>query len=263
MISRFIYTLKFIQYKLSAKHKKGHGIHSPFMYDLIRFVFRNKKINDDLRKIINIHKQYKKSELIINYKEIGAGSKYTHKKSQKIGEIIKKSSITIKHGKLIYDLIRYFEPTSILELGSSVGVSSMYISQAAFNSHFTSIEGIQEKLEVAKKISLDLKQNTEFICGDFDAVLDSVVENYDKLDFVFFDGNHKKQSTIKYFETCLNKIHNNSVFIFDDIHWSKEMEEAWNYIINHRNVKVSVDLFRMGLIFFKQELSYEKYVIKF
>ena len=71
------------------------------------------------------------------------------------------------------------------------------------------------------------------------------------------------KNTLEYFNLCLKKIHNETVFVFDDIHWSEEMEEAWNEIKNHSKVRVSVDLFRMGLIFFRKELSYENYVIKF
>ncbi|MBI9052235.1 MAG: class I SAM-dependent methyltransferase [Bacteroidales bacterium] len=263
MISQFIYALKFIQYKLTSKHKKGHGIHSPFMFFLITKVLRKNIINDDLKAVLNAHKKIKKSKQKINYKEIGAGSKYKQQTSQKVSSIVRRSSITPKYGKLIYNLTCYFNPKNILELGSSVGISSMYISQADRKANFISIDGVYEKQQIAEKKSKELNQSTKFICGDFDEILETTLTKFDQLDLVFFDGNHKKESTINYFNSCLNKIHNNTVFIFDDIHWSSEMEGAWDYIKNHKKVKVSVDLFRMGLIFFKQELSYEQFVIKF
>ena len=264
MISRFIYAKKYIIYRLFAKHKKGHGIHSPFLFNLIKNVFNNTNDDKDLQKAFDIYDKYRKSTEVLNYTEIGAGSTYKSKNGLSVEQIIKRSSINKKYGKLIYDLVQYFDCKDILELGTSVGISTLYIAQAAKKSKFTTIEGVSEKIEIARKITGECNhKQINFVCGDFDEILSSVLNNFDKLDFVFFDGNHKKQSTINYFNTCLDKIHNETVFVFDDIHWSKEMEEAWNEIKNHDKVRVSVDLLRMGLIFFRKELSYEQYVIKF
>jgi predicted O-methyltransferase YrrM len=263
MISQLRYSLKYIRYLLFAKHKKGHGIHSPFIFDLIKNVFNYKLEPEELKKVHLIHKEYLDSNKILEFEEIGAGSNFKNQKKIKLGQIIRRSSINKKYGSLIYNLIYYFNPHSIIELGSSVGISSAYIAQAAPNSNFKSIEGVPAKIKIAKEVSLKLNQKTEFIQGNFDSVLDSVLDGYTKLDLVFFDGNHTKQSTLKYFNACLSKSHNESIFIFDDIHWSKEMEEAWNIIKNNKKVKVSIDIFRMGLIFFRKELSYQQYVVKF
>ncbi|MBU8891793.1 MAG: class I SAM-dependent methyltransferase [Bacteroidales bacterium] len=263
MNSRIQYTLKYIKYWLFAKHKKGHGVHSPFIYNLIINVLNNKKSDEALNAVFDVYKKYLKSKEVLKFDEIGAGTNYKKSKKITIGEIIKRSSINRKYGELIYNLTKYFNPTEILELGTSVGISTAFIAQAAPKSNFNSIEGIEEKIKIAKKIASELKQHTEFIHGDFDEILESVLEKYDKLDLVFFDGNHKNTSTLNYFNSCLEKIQNESIFIFDDIHWSSNMEEAWEEIKNHPKVKVSVDLFRMGLIFFRKELSYEHYVIKF
>lgn len=263
MISQFRYSLKYITYFLFSKHKKGHGIHSPFVYNFISEILNNKNECEDLKNVIKIHNKYLKSKRHLDFEDIGAGSNYTKPKRLKLGKLIRRSSVDKKYGKLIYDIVNYFKPYDILEIGSSVGISSAYIAQPDTRSNFKSIEGVAEKLLVAKEISSKLNQNTEFIHGNFDKVLKSTLDNYKKLDFVFFDGNHTKQSTLNYFNSCLSKSHNESVFIFDDIHWSKEMEEAWEIIKNNKKVKVSIDIFRMGLIFYKKELSYQQYVIKF
>jgi predicted O-methyltransferase YrrM len=263
MISQIRYSLKYIRYFLFAKHKRGHGIHSPFVYNLISKVLNNKSEPEDLKKVTDAHNKYIKSKKHIDFEDIGAGSNYYCPKKLTLGKIIRRSSVNKKYGKLIYNLIKYFNPTNILEIGSSVGISSAYIAQAALQSFFKSIEGVKEKINTAKEISLELNQNTEFIHGNFDDILNSVLDNYNKLDLVFFDGNHTKQSTLNYFNSCLNKSHNESIFIFDDIHWSTDMEEAWEIIKKNNKVKVSIDIFRMGLIFLKKELSYQQYVIKF
>lgn len=263
MNSRLKYTLKYFKYYFFAKHKKGHGVHSPFIFNLIKNVFRNKKKEKELIEVFYVYDSYRKNNKTIEFEEIGAGTTYNKSKNISIGQIIKRSSVNKKYGRLIYDLVKYFNPINILEIGSSVGISAAFIAQAAPKANFTSIEGIEEKVKIANQIAAELKHSTEFIQGNFDSMLDSLINKYEKLDFVFFDGNHKKKNTLKYFNLCLKKIHNETVFIFDDIHWSEEMEEAWNEIKNHSKVRVSVDLFRMGLIFFKKELSYENYVIKF
>ncbi|MDA3954030.1 MAG: class I SAM-dependent methyltransferase [Bacteroidales bacterium] len=263
MISHLRYSLKYIRYFLFAKHKKGHSIHSPFVYNFITKVLNNKTEHKNLIEVINIHNKYLKSKRYIEFKDIGAGTNYYKSKKLKLGKIVKRSSIDKKHGKLIYNLIKYYDPSNILEIGTSVGISSAYIAQAAPQSSFISIEGVEEKIQIAKEISLKLNQKTEFIHGNFDNTLNSVLEKYEKFDLVFFDGNHTKQSTLNYFNSSLEKSHNESIFIFDDIHWSTDMEEAWEIIKINKKVKVSIDIFRMGLIFFKKKLSYQQYVIKF
>lgn len=260
---RLIYIIKYFKYYLFSKHKKGHGIHSPFIFKLIIDVFRNNKKDHKIIEVFDVYNNYRKSIKVLEFNEIGAGTSYKKSKNISIRRIIKRSSVNKKYGKLIYDIIKYFKPKNILEIGSSVGISAAYIAQAAPYANFRSIEGVSEKIKVAKQIAKELNQNTEFICGNFDHVLSSTLDEYDKLDFVFFDGNHTKESTLRYYNLCLEKIDNETIFIFDDIHWSKEMEEAWTEIKHNSKVIVSIDLFRMGLIFFKKELSYESYVIKF
>jgi predicted O-methyltransferase YrrM len=263
MNSRLKYVLKYFKYYFFAKHKKGHGVHSPFIFNLIINVFRNKNKEKELIEVFDVYDSYKKNNKALKFEEIGAGTTYNKHKTISIGRITKRSSVNKKYGKLIYDLVKYVNPVNIVEIGSSVGISAAYIAQAAPKANFTSVEGIEEKIKIAKQIATELKHSTEFIQGNFDSILTSVLDKYEKLDLVFFDGNHKKKNTLEYFNLCLKKIHNKTVFVFDDIHWSEEMEEAWNEIKNHSKVRVSVDLFQMGLIFFKKELSYENYVIKF
>lgn len=263
ILQRLRYASKFIIYRLFAKHRKGHGIHSPFIFKLIIEVFNKKTTDTELEAVYKIYDRYIKTKQVLNFKEMGAGSCYKTIHNAKVGSIIRSSSVNKKYGRLLYHLVSYFECEKMLELGTSVGISAAFISQANSNAHFTSIEGIPEKTEIAKEIANKLHQNTQFVTGDFNQELDAVLSNYPEIDFVYFDGNHTKKATLHYFHSCLEKSHSKSIFIFDDIHWSKEMEEAWAMIKENHRVRVSVDLFRFGLIFFKKELSKEQYVIKF
>lgn len=279
MKSQLKYVLKFLKYRLTAKHQKGHGIHSPFIFELITKVFNHKTVHKDLKEVFCIHNKYKKSNIPLVFNEIGAGSQKTTNKTKAmnakmglyhrkveatVGKTIRNSSITKKHGRLIYQLIKYFKPSEILEFGTSVGISTLYIAKAAPKSNITTVEGVKEKSAIAQKLAQEMNiTNINFMCAEFDSGLTEILEKFNKLDFVFFDGNHTQKATLNYFNACLEKAHNDSIFIFDDIHWSKEMEEAWDAIKNHKKVKVSIDLFRLGIIFFKPEITAGNYVIKF
>jgi predicted O-methyltransferase YrrM len=83
-----------------------------------------------------------------------------------------------------------------------------------------------------------------------------------KLDLVFFDGNHQKVPTLDYFHHCLTKAHENSIFIFDDIHWSSEMDEAWQQIQGHEQVSLTIDLFQFGLVFFRKGIAKQHFTLR-
>ncbi|MFP4023275.1 MAG: O-methyltransferase [Thiohalospira sp.] len=277
MFSSFKFALNFLKYWIFAKHAKGHGIHSPFIFDLITNVFNNKKVNDDLKQIYHLHKKYMHSTEPLIFDEMGAGS---HKKaitnlkstnnrdsqiiSTTIGKNIRNSSVSKKYGGLIYRLVKYFNPENILEIGTSLGISTMYIAKGAPKSTIITIEGVKVKIQIAQELTKVLKiNNINFLNGNFNTVLPEVLKKINTLDFVFFDGNHNQQATLKYFDICLAKAHNNSVFVFDDIHWSADMEKAWDKIKKHKKVSVSIDLFRMGIIFFRKEITKGHYKVKF
>ena len=87
------------------------------------------------------------------------------------------------------------------------------------------------------------------------------LKEHNQLDFVFFDGNHKKKPTLSYFKQCLEVAHEDSIFIFDDIYWSTEMTEAWQEIKKHPKVTLSIDCFEMGIVFFKKEQAKEHFTV--
>ena len=126
------------------------------------------------------------------------------------------------------------------------------------------IEGAEPLIQ---KADLNFKtlqrKNIRLIEGEFDKSLPEVLSAVQSVDLVFFDGNHSFDATWKYFSQCLERSHDNSIFIFDDIHWSDEMEQVWDKIKQSKNVRVTIDLFRMGIVFFRKELSKQDFVIKY
>ncbi|MCD4745762.1 MAG: class I SAM-dependent methyltransferase [Bacteroidales bacterium] len=259
-IIRFI--IRFIKYYFSAKTK--YDIHSPFVFNLITKVLTDKKKYDDYYKAEEIRNYLLNNNQRIIVNDFGAGLSSELKSAKKIKTIAKHSAKSPKYAKVLYCLVKYFQPRTILELGTSLGISAIYQSLAAPESKFITIEGCPNIAGIAKQNfnKLNLK-NIELIVGKFDDVLQIALSKYETLDYIFFDGNHKKEATIKYFEQCIPLINNNTLFVFDDIHWSKEMEEAWEQIKKNPLATITIDIFFMGFVFFRKELTKQDFIIRF
>jgi predicted O-methyltransferase YrrM len=160
-------------------------------------------------------------------------------------------------------MMDYFKVKSAVEIGTSLGIGSLYIGISGKVQVHT-IEGDKSLYNIAKETFKQQNlHNISLYHGKFEDVLPQILKKINNLEFVYFDGNHTYPATISYFNLCLNKIHNETVFVFDDIHWSEGMETAWEHIKNHPKVRVSIDLFQIGIIFFRKELSKEHYIIRY
>jgi predicted O-methyltransferase YrrM len=256
LLIRYIYYL----YRSST----SYGVHPPFLFDLVTRVFENNSIDAGCLKVEELKDQLVRDKRTITVTDLGAGSVSGKGKERRIGIVARISSKPKKYGRLLYRLVNYLQPENILELGTSLGLSSSFMSLGAPSSKIITIEGCPNISALAEKNfhALNL-QNIKLINGNFDNELPEVLKDLTQIDLLFVDGNHQREPTIKYFEQCLTKAVNETVFVFDDIHWSEGMEEAWNYIRNHPSVTLSVDIFFMGIVFFKKELTKQHFIIRF
>ncbi|MFG6687608.1 O-methyltransferase [Mariniflexile sp. HNIBRBA6329] len=206
-------------------------------------------------------KQLLQHEDKIQVTDLGAGSHATKQRERFISEIAKNAGTPRKRAQLLYRLVTYFKPNNILELGTSLGIATHVMSLANPKASITSVEGCPNISKVAKANfeKLQLK-NIELITGNFNEAINKLTSN--TYDLIFFDGNHQKEATLSYFETLLQTAHNDSVFIFDDIYWSKPMTEAWETIKQHPRVTVTIDTFFWGLVFFRKEQLKEHFTIR-
>jgi len=251
--------------KFLFKSKSRYRIHSPFVYDFLTKVVRDKKFDGEYQKVKDLRAELRRNNQIINIEDFGAGTrdKSAMRIQRSIAEIARRTSVKDKFAKMLFRSIRFFQPKTILEFGTSLGISSALFALAAPKAKIYTMEGSAEILHAAEKNFKKLKlSNIQTIKGNFDDILPEKLEELKKLDFVFFDGNHQREPTIAYFEKCLPYKHNDSIFIFDDIHWSSGMQEAWEYIKAHPETIVSIDLFFMGIVFFKKELSRQEFMYK-
>ncbi|MEX2590383.1 MAG: class I SAM-dependent methyltransferase [Chitinophagales bacterium] len=204
-----------------------------------------------------------KNKTNIELNDLGAGSKKHHSEIRSIAQITKTTAIPAKYGRLLYRLTQWSKSKKILELGTGMGVSTAYFALASGPDSLTySIEGSASLIPFAKENIKMLKAN-EKICfynGNFDTLLAPVLIKMGKADIVLMDGNHKKEASLRYFRQILPYLHNESIVVMDDIRWSEEMLEAWEEIKKYPEVRCSIDLFRMGLLFFKKELLKPQHV---
>lgn len=256
-----------VRYLKYLKHaKNAYKIHSPFIYDFYTKVIQDTTHYTDYNKIEELRKQLLKNNNPIEIIDFGAGAaeRQYQISLKRISEITRKTASTPKNGQTLYRLIKYFKPEKILELGTSIGISTAYQAIASPESKLFCIEGAASAAAKADENLMQLGlHNTKIEIGNFMALLPRTLGKIDKLDYAFFDGNHRKEPTISYFEQCAEKAYNDSVFVFDDIHWSKGMDEAWQHIKNDERVIATIDLYFLGIVFFKKELSREHFVLKY
>ena len=247
--------------KFLFKSTNQHGVHSPFIYNIVTQCFYDKKNYQAYKTLRNCRKSLLKNQTPVNVTDLGAGSQVMKQKERRISSLAKNAGTTNKRAQLLYRLSSYFNPKNILELGTSLGIATSAISLGNPEAHITTIEGCPNisKLALEQFSKLNLK-NIHVINGNFKEEIKKL--SFDTYDLIFLDGNHQKEATLHYFETLLATTHNDSVFIFDDIYWSKGMTEAWETIKNHPKVSVTIDTFNWGFVFFRQEQVKEHFRIR-
>jgi len=256
--------IRFLTYTLFSGHKRGAGIHSPFVYDLIVDVFNCSVDSSVFMEIENLRKDLSRRKERIYYNDPGAGSGIKNKYSKSIAKIVKISSTKKKYGELLYKIVRKYKPENILELGTSLGLGSMYMAKVNARIQVYTIEGAEPLYDLARKNFEMTGFNNIHIYNDlFSDRLPKLLDEVNKFDVVYFDGHHSYDHTWEYFELCVPKAESETIYIFDDIHWSAGMEKLWSRVIKDDRVVVSVDLFQLGLVFFKKGLSKQHFVIKY
>ena len=252
----------YIKHRIKAKTR--HGIHSPFVYKLVDEVIYDYEQNVDYEAIEQLRASLLQDSKSITITDLGAGSHVNNNKQKQVKQLAKNALKPASLAQLIYRLAQERKPRTIIELGTCLGLTTSYLSKAVPDARVISIEGCPQTAQVARENLSKLNiGNAEIKTGNFDQIFPEVLSQIESVDFVFIDGNHRKQATLDYFNMCLPKINDNTLIIFDDIYWSKGMEEAWDEIKVHPAVSVTIDLFWIGLVYFRKGQVKEDFKIRF
>lgn len=260
MIFRF--AADYLKHQLAANSR--HGTHSPFVYRLADEVIYNFSSKDSYVEIEAQRKKLWYDERQITITDLGAGSHLNKNRTKKVSQLAKNALKSPKLAQLIYRLAKFQQPANMIELGTCLGITTAYLAKACPQSDILTIEGCPQTAEIARQNFSELGlQNIQLQVGNFDLLLPKAIESTQQLDFVYIDGNHTKEATLRYFEWCLPKVHEGSLLIFDDIYWSQGMKQAWQEIKSHPSVSVTIDLFFIGLVYFRKGQAKEHFKLKY
>lgn len=254
--------IDYIYYYLTAKNR--HGLQSTFVYNLNEAVWTRDQSNPVQYNIEQYRKALKQNHSKISVRDFGAGFSGKVYNELPISFVTKRSSKSPKYARMLFRLVQHLKPQYLLEVGTSVGISALYQGMGNPNCKLITLEGCENTASLANNGFKQFSDvDIEVLVGEFSNTIPLALSKLPKLDYVYLDGNHKLEPTLKYFELCLEKANDDTVFVVDDINWSDEMKAAWNKIINHPRVTISIDVFMMGIVFLNKGFSKEHFKIRY
>jgi predicted O-methyltransferase YrrM len=262
LYSPFQLAKKYLRYYFTASNGKGHGTHSPLVFDFITKVLSDKKQYPCYDTIEKKRKQLKQDNGIIEVEDFGAGSGIIKSNKRVVKDIANSSLKPPKFAQLLYRIVQYYQPKNILELGTSFGITTAYLASANTAAKVYTCEGAKEIAAIAQNNFSKLNlQNITLIPGDFAATLPPLFSTLKTIDVAFVDGNHRKEPTLQYFQQLLAHSTGTTILVFDDIHWSREMEAAWSAIQDHPAVTVTIDLFFIGIVYLISNVKVKQHFV--
>jgi predicted O-methyltransferase YrrM len=246
--------LRYLQYFFKARTR--YDLHAPFAYELAESILEDTRRFYAFRDIELLRRGLLKNQDSVQIQDHGAGSMVSANPVRQIRSLACYSAISPASGALLFRLVQFSRPKKMLELGTSLGLSAAYQSLAARDAEMISIEGCPQTAALARQnlAKLDVR-NVTLLVGTFEQQLPRALQQLKQVDYLFIDGDHREGASLAYFEACLPYLHAHSVVVMADIHWSNEMESAWRTLQQHERIRLSVDLFHFGLLFFRPEIK--------
>jgi predicted O-methyltransferase YrrM len=250
-----------------------HSLHPPFIYELYTRAIKPDKKEPAFAPIEQLRQALRMNNELLQLRELGAGSSVNKSSFRPVSDIARHSLTTARFSRLLYRLIRHMQASTILELGSSLGINTLYLAAAAPQGQVYTFEGCPQTAAMAREVFAQYSAarkpdgthsaaNIRLIEGPIDHTLPSLLQQPGiKIDGAYIDANHTYEASIRYFELLLPYVQEKSFLVFDDIYWSPGMKKAWNEMQQHPRVSLSLDLYHAGILFFQPSLQPAHYVV--
>lgn len=258
-------SLKYFRHLLQSGYRNGHGVHSPFVYTFVRDIIFNKQGNNVPEKIISKHVAIRKSRDIIEVFQGGAESRVSSAEKRSIASVARKSSISFRQAALLYRIVHWYKPTLVIEYGTGIGISTMYLHAAAPETKLITLEGSDSKVKMAKTNNCFASASSiHYLIGDFKNFSDMLISESKDHMMVFIDGDHRYFPTVDKVNKYLEMDHlKEAIIIIDDIYWSHDMERAWKHCLLNVHVDISLDLFYFGILLKRPGIARQHFKVKF
>lgn len=254
--------IRYLRYRVKARDE--YDIHSPFLYDFYTKVIRNRTLFPNYEIAEKSRKRMLSDKRMIEVTDLGTGGRELKGRLRRVNGIVKKYACSRKEGRLLFRIVQWLKPASMIELGTSAGIGSLYLKSGHPEGKLITVEGCPNTAALASENFNAAGVVINSVCGDFDNMLDEVIRACGgNVSFVYFDGNHTCEATLSYFIKCRDAATENAIFVFGDIHWSEGMEAAWNKIKKDPRSCISVDLFHAGIIFFNPALTKQDFILRY
>lgn len=243
----------------------AHGLHSPFVFMFYNDLLRGASPVEGSGNWEQIRENLKADHTQLQIVDLGAGSQLHKSDLRQISDIARNALKPARLARFLYRLVKYQQPEIVIELGTSLAITSLYMAGAASGSSFYTIEGSKAVATVARKVVAQSGlENLTLLTGNFDDLLPELISQITTDNFLLYiDGNHQKEATLRYFMLALEKGGDKTVIIFDDIHWSVGMDEAWAEIRKHPRVTITIDMFFMGIVYLNRAFTKEDFRLRY
>ena len=257
----------FLKHRLTAWNTSGEGIHSPYLFELVRFILRDKNPYYCFPEIEHRRALLLACEDVLDVVDYGSkGSPDGLPVQRRVCDIAKGHLETKEVGQMLFRLVAWMgqqekRPLHILELGTSLGITTAYLAKPDSRSCVITMEGSREVLKVAKGVWKALKlENIEWVEGNIDNTLFNCAR--EEWDVAYVDANHTLDATMRYVNCLLPRMTEKGVIVIDDIHYSEEMEQAWKALKDDERVTTTMDLYHVGLLFVDPHYLKRHYIIR-
>ena len=256
--------LKYVQHLFYRRHRRGHGIHSPALFEFVHEVLFNASGVKVSAEITQVHRDLKRDRSMIPLGKLGATTNVEQSGERSVRSFVRGASVPEKYGALLFRISSWFKPDMIIELGTGLGISTIYLSSGSPETPLHTIEGNTDRADFAAQLMCRCKLGPVSVhWGEMEEKLEDLMPLIKGRFLAFVDGNHRHEPTISYVKKLVARAGEESVIIMDDIYWSKGMFAAWKEVVSWPEVRVSIDLFHTGILLLRRDLNKEHVKIKF